>query len=523
MPCRRWGRTCRLVLAGVASMLEGGLTPAASEPVTTIRNHGDPANRVDLVILGDGYTDGQRSKYVADAERVVVSLFAQEPLRTYQRYFNVHRIDVRSAQSGADHPGRAPPVFRETALDATYDCAGIQRLICVDIGKVNDILTASLPPDRRDLVLVLVNDPEYGGSGGAVAVASLHAEVVELVLHELGHVIGLLADEYGGPPPPFCDASVEPPEANATQETQRRRIKWAAWIDPATPIPTVGPTVVAQPGLYEGARYCDVGLFRPTHDSKMRTLDRPFEQVNSEQLVKRVYNWVSPIDGFEPVDSTITLEGGRSQTFRARTPRPLTHALDVVWRVDGTRRGTGPTFTLSSSGLAAGLHTVEVRITDPTPFVRSDPAQVLSDTARWAVRVIPANRSPDATRAQPSLARIWPPNHRLVPVQIVGVTDPDGDPVQVRIDRIMQDEPSEVRGSGRTCPDADGIGTATGHLRAERSGKGDGRVYAIFFTASDGRGLSTSGIVRACVPHSNKRGCVDDGPSFDSTACRRRK
>jgi len=273
------------------------------------------------------------------------------------------------------------------------------------------------------------------------------------------------------------------------------------WVEPETPIPTVGPTV-GQPGLYEAAKYCDTGLFRPTYDSKMRTLDRPFEQVNSEQLVKRFYNWVSPIDGLEPVDSTITLQGGGSQTFRARTPQPLTHALDVVWRVDGQTRGTGRTFILSSSGLAAGLHTVEVTITDPTPFVRSDPAQVLTDTARWDVTVIPANRSPDATHARASLATIWPPDHRLVSVQIFGVTDPDGDSVRIRIDRIMQDEMSEATGDGRTCPDAGSIGTATGHLRAERSGNGNGRVYWIFFSASDARGGSASGIVKTYVPHS---------------------
>jgi hypothetical protein len=272
----------------------------SAEPVTLIRDNGDPANRVDIVILGDGYTGSELAKYAADVETFVNGLFAQEPWKEYQKYFNVHRVDVTSAESGADHPERTPPVFKDTALDATYDCAGIQRLICVNVSKVNTVLAASVLPDSRDVVFVIVNDNEYGGSGGSVAVASVHPDVVELVLHEVGHSFGLLADEYGGPPPPSCNAGFEPPEPNATMETQRDRIKWAIWIKPETPIPTVGVTV-AEPGLYAGAKYCDTGLFRPTYNSKMRSLFQSYEQINSEQLVKRMYNVVSPLDSAEPM------------------------------------------------------------------------------------------------------------------------------------------------------------------------------------------------------------------------------
>jgi hypothetical protein len=151
---------------------------------------------VDLIVIGDGYSIGELDKYSSDVESFVQGLFAQEPFNEYQRYFNVHRIDVISNQSGADHPEQNPPVFRDTALDATYNCAGIQRLICVNIAKVNAVLSRSVPPDRREVILVIVNDPEYGGSGRAIAVASINSLVVELVLHELGHSFGLLADEY---------------------------------------------------------------------------------------------------------------------------------------------------------------------------------------------------------------------------------------------------------------------------------------------------------------------------------------
>ena len=399
----RWRRaTDRLIpIACLSLLLSGGPSGVWAEPVTVIRDNGDSANRVDIVILGDGYTAGELDRYAADVEAFVDALFAQEPFKEYQRYFNVHRIDVVSLESGADHPERTPPTFKDTAFDATYNCAGIQRLICVDTSKVNTVLTTSVSPDRRDVVLVIVNDTEYGGSGGAIAVASVNSAAVEIILHELGHSFGLLTDEYGGPPPPFCNSAVEPPEPNATMETQRERIKWAIWVEPDTPVPTPGPTV-GEPGLYEGAKYCDTGLFRPTYNSKMRSLDRPFEQINSEQLVKRVYNWASPIDGTEPTDSIVVLGDGQSRTFRVETPAPLTHALEIVWRIDGQPVATGSNFTLSSADVSPGSHTIDVMVSDPTPFVRNDPAQVLRESRGWDVSVIVSVRAPDLAETEVS-------------------------------------------------------------------------------------------------------------------------
>jgi hypothetical protein len=249
------------------------------------------------------------------------------------------------------------------------------------------IAADSLPATQRDLLLVLVNDPEYGGSGGAIAVASTHPAVVELVLHELGHSFGLLADEYGGPPPPPCDASVEPPEPNATKETVRALIKWAVWIDPSTPIPTL-TTAPGLPGLYEGAKYCDQGLFRPTYNSKMRSLGVPFEQINGEQLIKRTYNWVSPIDESSPAATDLTVVRGRTQQFGVVTPAPQTHALAVTWFVDGQPEGTGGSFTLDTTPLSPGPHTVEAVVDDPTEMVRNDPEQLLRESRLWTVQVV---------------------------------------------------------------------------------------------------------------------------------------
>ena len=380
--------TCFIVyrlLAATLAVLALTAPRALAEPSTTIRNNGSPSNRVDVTILGDGYTAAEMGKYASDVEAFVTGFFAQQPFDEYQFLFNVHRVDVVSAQSGADHPERSPAVFKNTALDATYNCAAIQRLICVDMTKVNNVLSASVAAEKRDVVLIIVNDPEYGGSGGAVAVASTHTAAVEVVLHELGHTLGLLADEYAGGGP-SCNASVEPSEANATRATTRPTIKWNAWIDATTPIPTFGPTV-GLPGLYEEAKYCFTGLYRPTYDSKMRSLDRPFEQINNEQLVKRFYNWAAPIDAITPSGS-VSLGTAHSQTFTVTTQTPRTHALDVRWRVDGGAvAGTGPSFVLNGSTLAPGNHTVTVEVSDPTAFVRVDPAGALDDNRVWTVNV----------------------------------------------------------------------------------------------------------------------------------------
>ncbi len=385
-------KTSSKVLATVLLLVLGSIEIQA-EPFETIRNNGNPQNRVDIAILGDGYTAAELPKYKTDVQTFLDGIFAQEPFKEYQSYFNVYRIDVTSNQSGADHPEKG--VFVDTALDATYNCNGIQRLICVDVTKVNTIVTNTLGASQHDVTLVIVNDPEYGGSGGAIAVASTEASVVELILHEEGHSFGLLGDEYGGPPPPACDNSVEPPQANVTKETQRALIKWNAWIDPATPIPTT-TTTPGVPGLYEGSGYCDTGLYRPTNASKMRLLGNPYEQINIEQLLRRIYNFTSPLDSSTPAASDLALAQGQTQAFSVSTPTPFTHTLTVKWSVDGQQQATGSTFVLNSGPLTIGNHTVVVSINDPTPFVRSDPNQVLVTQKTWNVRVDPPGTAPTA-------------------------------------------------------------------------------------------------------------------------------
>lgn len=127
------------------------------------------------------------------------------------------------------------------------------------------------------------------------------------------------------------------------------------------------------------------------------------------------------------------------------------------------------------------------------------------------------NRAPvcSAAAANPSIIRQV--NHKMIPVTIVGVTDIDNDPVQIKVTAISQDEGISGLGSGRTQFDASGVGTASAQVRAERSGMGDGRVYRIAFDAIDGKGGQCSGSVKVEVPHDNRISAPDSGSGFDSS------
>ncbi|MEO5618745.1 MAG: hypothetical protein ABIS67_13340 [Candidatus Eisenbacteria bacterium] len=170
--------------------------------------------------------------------------------------------------------------------------------------------------------------------------------------------------------------------------------------------------------------------------------------------------------------------------------------------------------------------------------------------------VVPAtNRAPVCGTAVPDRTVLWPPDHRLVPVSIQGVSDPDGDPVTIRVTRVTQDEPpgdspsdasglamdaefdadasawaiagnstddaggllGDHREGRRTCPDAEISLDGQVMLRAERSAAGDGRVYTIRFTASDPTGASCEGTVRVSVPQDQRqRESGDGGQNFNS-------
>jgi hypothetical protein len=199
----------------------------------------------------------------------------------------------------------------------------------------------------------------------------------------------------------------------------------------------------------------------------------------------------------EPSDSAISITAASSDDGVMFDPaEPVTDSIDLTV-ADGQFLRVIVSFTRASSG--------------ETP--------VLFDLT------LITNRPPDCTNAAPDPDTLWPPNHKFREVAVLGVVDPDGDPVAITITSISQDEPLNGLGAGNTCPDGTGVGTDIASVRAERSGTkkvpGDGRVYHIGFNADDGQGGSCDGVVTVCVPHDQRLGhvCLDQGPIFDSTVC----
>jgi predicted extracellular nuclease len=168
----------------------------------------------------------------------------------------------------------------------------------------------------------------------------------------------------------------------------------------------------------------------------------------------------------------------------------------------------GTTIPATTAFALEGNYTLSFTITDKDGGTSSD-----------TVLITVLNQAPVCTTASPGTTGIWPANHNMVPISILGVTDPEGDTVVITITSIFQDEPTNGTEDGDTSPDGEGIGSSTAQVRAERSGTGNGRVYHINFTADDGHGGLCSGQVLVSVPTNpgNQGAAVDDGALYDST------
>ena len=168
--------------------------PPSPGPVIELLKNGDPATKVDLLILGDGYTAAEQPKFRKDAERLVETLFATEPFKSRKSDFNVWGICPPAAESGISRPSTG--VHRRSPIGASYDTFGSERyVLTTDNRAFRD--AASFAP--YDVVEILVNGKTYGGGGiyglyATVAADSLWAPYV--FVHEFGHHFAGLADEY---------------------------------------------------------------------------------------------------------------------------------------------------------------------------------------------------------------------------------------------------------------------------------------------------------------------------------------
>ncbi len=341
----------------------------------SILNTGAGSNRVDVFFLGDGYTSAELpGKFTSDINAYISYLFDgtanTQPFGRYRNFFNFYAVDTPSVQSGADDVKAGISV--DTALDAKYYWDGVtERLLYISDAKADAALNSALAGTglKAEMRYVLVNSAKYGGGGGRYGVyAAGNASAKEVALHEIGHSFAGLADEYGGNTGTYSGS--EPTQDNITKDPTGA--KWAEWKGYSDP-------VLGLVGSYQGGEYYDQGIYRPTQDSKMRSLGRPFDSIAREEFIHGFYALVDPIDHYDD-NSGVKLNVNR---LNVNVIDPS--VINVDWKVNGlTYANIGGTFDLKSHGLSFGTYTVTARAYDPTDMVRGDRSD-LEQSVSWTV------------------------------------------------------------------------------------------------------------------------------------------
>ena len=422
---RRGARKAAALLAIplVAASLSAVSTTAAhaDEPVVgsstliPIQITGPATERFSLVILGDGYTAAEQSKFLAQVDEHMNVMWSIEPYKSYRNYFNVYAVSIISGVSGVSCDNQLTSPRKDTPLKMAFwggcSASSVQRLLTVN----NTIArTYANTAPKVDQILALANSDTYGGAGGSYATASGGNALSALISpHEIGHSLGGLQDEYD-----YYSRGVttgnytgnEPGSAHhtllTTQQMLDQQKKWWRWIGE----PSESGGVI---GRYEGGMYYSTGIFRPSRHSIMKSLGYQYDQVSREIMTDRVSSKVQLVPRSTPTTAPVAPDAA----LWVETAHPVTHELDVTWNVNGTNvTGTANsrTFDLEGRGLVAG-DVVKATVVDNTPFVR-DPAirakASMTQVRTWTVgsattavdpvtpdfsQTSPTNRNPGST------------------------------------------------------------------------------------------------------------------------------
>ncbi len=212
--------------------------PPAAKVWAVMRN-GEPRDKVDLLLMGDGYTAAELEKWHADARRLTEILFAALPFKEHRGDFNVWALDTPAAESGVSRPSDG--VYRHSPLGAAYDAFGSERyVLAFDNERVREAAAAA----PYEFIEIVVNDRKYGGGGIFnlyATVAADNAFTPYIFVHEFGHHFAGLADEYYTSDVAYEAGAqrLEPWEPNATADPHAG--KWKELIAAGTPLPTPWP------------------------------------------------------------------------------------------------------------------------------------------------------------------------------------------------------------------------------------------------------------------------------------------
>src|SRR5882724_1809260 len=212
--------------------------PASPGALIELQKNGDPATKVDLLVMDDGYTAAERGKFEEDARRFLEKLFSTSPFREHQKDFNVWGLCPPADESGIARPSSG--IYRRSPLGTTYDTFDSERyVLTMENRKLRDV--ASFAP--YEFIEILVNGQTYGGGGifnqyATVAIDNGWAGYVGV--HEFGHHFAALADEYYTSDVAYLPPGqkTEPWEPNATALLDPTNLKWKDLIAPGTPVPT---------------------------------------------------------------------------------------------------------------------------------------------------------------------------------------------------------------------------------------------------------------------------------------------
>ncbi len=263
-------------------------SPLKENKVTKLQYKGDPKEKVDLVFLAEGYTAEEQDKFAADARRFTEALFQTPPYTTRREDFNVWAVGLVSEESGMDISGKG--IYRNTALNSGYYTFGVDRYLTTrDMKSIRDAVW-NVPCDA---IFILVNTDTYGGGGMynfyAMGTAD-NPQTQDIFVHELGHSLAGLADEYYTSDVAYQDfynLRYEPWEPNITTLVDFDS-KWKDLLPSGTPIPTpLDDAHKDNIGVFEGGGYMAKGIYRPMDHCMMHDY-APFCPACSRAILRMI-------------------------------------------------------------------------------------------------------------------------------------------------------------------------------------------------------------------------------------------